>query len=335
MDEPDIVDALDRRILHALEVDGRAPFSRIAQVLGVSDQTIARRYRRLRAECGLRVVLQRDPLVLGHDLWMLRLRCTPEGAAAIATALARRPDTAWVALASGGTEVVCMASAPRRGDRELLLGKLPRTPSIVEIRAQQVLHRFHGGPSGWPQRPDGLTHEQALAIRSPLLPDLDAALPSGAVQLTAEDQSVVTALEADGRATTPELARATGLSESVIKRRLAALFGSGAVYTDADFAPELFGGRVSALLWITAAPPVLARVGAQLSIHPEVVFAAATGGPSNLVAGVVVTDVAALYTYLSGPLGSLDGVVHIDATLFLSRVKQLTYQPLRRAAAPA
>lgn len=29
-------------------IDGRAPFSQIAQVLGVSDQTVARRLRRLR-----------------------------------------------------------------------------------------------------------------------------------------------------------------------------------------------------------------------------------------------------------------------------------------------
>ncbi|WP_280393334.1 AsnC family protein [Nocardia wallacei] len=32
--------------MHALQVDGRAPFSRIADVLGVSDRTVARRSAR-------------------------------------------------------------------------------------------------------------------------------------------------------------------------------------------------------------------------------------------------------------------------------------------------
>ncbi|MBD0741351.1 Lrp/AsnC family transcriptional regulator [Streptomyces sp. CBMA152] len=330
MYEADALDALDRRLLHALEVDGRAPFNRIAEVLGVSDQTVARRYRRLRAELGLRVVGLRDPLVLGHDLWMLRLRCTPEGATSISQALARRPDTAWIALASGGTEVVCMAHAQRHGDHELLLGKLPRTPNIVEIRAHQVLHRFHGGPTGWPDRTGGLTREEALAVRSPQLPDLDAALEVGSVRLTEQDEALIAALETDGRATYPELERATGQSESVVKRRVAALLGSGAVYTDADFPPEVFGERVSALLWISVAPSALARAGQELAAHTQVVFAAAIEGPSNLVASVLATDVAALYAYLSGPLGSLEGVLHVETTLFLSRIKQLTYQaPLR------
>ena len=42
------IDDLDGQLLHCLAVDGRASFSEIAAVLGVSDQTVARRYRRLR-----------------------------------------------------------------------------------------------------------------------------------------------------------------------------------------------------------------------------------------------------------------------------------------------
>ncbi len=75
--ESDAFDALDLQLLAALELAGRAPFSRIAAVLGVSDQTVARRYRGLTAEAGLRVVAVRDAERLGQDQWMLRLRCTP------------------------------------------------------------------------------------------------------------------------------------------------------------------------------------------------------------------------------------------------------------------
>lgn len=49
-----MLDDLDRALIHALHLDGRAPFSRIAGVLGVSAQTVARRYLRLRTEAGLR-----------------------------------------------------------------------------------------------------------------------------------------------------------------------------------------------------------------------------------------------------------------------------------------
>ncbi len=60
------LDKLDLQLLSALEIDGRASFSRIAAVLDVSDQTVARRYRRLCAEGGLRVVALRDAHRLGQ-----------------------------------------------------------------------------------------------------------------------------------------------------------------------------------------------------------------------------------------------------------------------------
>ncbi|MGQ4385433.1 Lrp/AsnC family transcriptional regulator [Streptomyces sp. SAS_270] len=323
--ESDTFDELDLRLLCALEVNARAPFSRIATVLGVSDQTIARRYRRLRAEGGLRVVAVRDAQRLGQDQWMLRLRCAPDAAGAIADALAKRPDTAWIGLASGGTEVVCMTRPRNPGDHdELLLGKLPRTPSIVEIRAHQLLHRFYGGPLGWLAKRPALTREESAALHpEPLDPETPA-------RIAAEDEPLVTALERDGRATYPELQRATGRSESAVKRRLAALLASGAVYIDIEYDTEILGHPMAASLWITAAPDALHAVGEALAGHDEVAFASATAGPSNIVVTAVVPDSAGLYAYLSGRLGRLEGIRHVETTPYLRKVKQLTYPPPSR-----
>ena len=54
----DSFDPLDRQLVHALQLDPRAPFSRVAAVLGVSDQTVARRYSRLRTD-GLIAITER------------------------------------------------------------------------------------------------------------------------------------------------------------------------------------------------------------------------------------------------------------------------------------
>ncbi|WP_435229765.1 Lrp/AsnC family transcriptional regulator [Streptomyces sp. Tue6028] len=316
-------DELDLRLLAALEVNARAPFSRIAEVLGVSDQTVARRYRRLCAEGGLRVVAVRDAQRLGQDHWMLRLRCAPDSAHAIADALAKRPDTAWIGLASGGTEVVCMTRPRSPGDHDdLLLGKLPRTPSIMEIRAHQLLHRFFGGPNGWLGKFAVLTDGQIAALRRDV-PEADGT--AGTVVIDPEDEPLVAALERDGRATYPELQRATGRSESAVKRRLAGLLASGAVYIDIEYHSELLGHPLAACLWITAAPAALRSVGEALATHDEVAFAAATAGPSNIVVTAVTRDTAGLYGYLSEGIGRLDGVQHVETTPFLRRVKQLTY----------
>ncbi|MBP2051416.1 DNA-binding Lrp family transcriptional regulator [Streptomyces griseochromogenes] len=319
--ESDTFDQLDLQLLSALEINGRASFSRIGQVLGVSDQTIARRFRRLSAEGGLRVVALRDAEALGQDQWMLRVRCAPDAASVIADALAKRPDTNWIGLAAGGTEVVCLTRPRSPGDHDdLLLGKLPRTPSVVEIRAQQLLHRFYGGPTGWLRKFRALEDDQIAA----LCPEPQA--PAGPARIDPEDEPLLAVLHRDGRATYPELQRATGRSESAVKRRLAALLASGAVYIDVEYNSEILGYARAAALWITTAPAALHSVGEALAAHDEIAFASATAGPSHIVVTAVVRDTASLYAYLSGSLGRLDGVQHVETTPFLRRVKQLTYQ---------
>ncbi|MEV8314417.1 Lrp/AsnC family transcriptional regulator [Streptomyces sp. NPDC059900] len=323
-----VQDSLDVRLLQALEIDGRAPFSKIAAVLGVSDQTVARRYRRLVSEGSLRVVAVRDHERLGHDQWMLRLRCAPDGAEAIAGALARRPDTAWIGLTSGGTEVVCCTRPRTRTDQDdLLLGKLPRTPHIIDIHAQQVLHRFFGGPDGWLMKHGPLTGEEIAALRPATASGPSAVGHDGRPRIEPEDEPLVAALEEDGRATYPELQRATGRSESAVKRRLGALVASGAIYLDIEYANTLIDLHVGAMLWITTAPWALESVGRALASHAEIAHASAVAGPSNIMATAVTRDIPGLYAYLSGKLGRLDGVQHVESAPFMRRVKQLTYRP--------
>ena len=124
------IDDLDRQVTHALRINGRAGYREIGAVLGVSDQTVARRYRRLRAEAGVRVVGLPNPIELGYETWLIRVRTAPDFAVQIAGALARRPDTGWVSITSGGTEIGCAVRVPAAVDREtLLLQKLPPDPA--------------------------------------------------------------------------------------------------------------------------------------------------------------------------------------------------------------
>src|ERR1700722_2721504 len=105
------LDVLDRRIIHALYVDPRAPFSRLAEVLKSSEPTVSRRYRRLYDDRVLRVVGQLDSQRIGQDDWVVRIRCAPGSAPAVATKLGQHPDTSWVQLTSGGTEIFSMAQS--------------------------------------------------------------------------------------------------------------------------------------------------------------------------------------------------------------------------------
>ena len=315
------IDELDRQVTHALRINGRAGYREIGAVLGVSDQTIARRYRRLRAEAGMRVVGLPNPIELGYETWWIRVRAAPDSVSPIAGALARRPDTGWVFITSGGTEIACTVRVPASADREtLLLRKLPRTPRVTSVSAHCVVHQFVGGAVGPDLHDDALTGGQIAALTPAW------AAPGGdrpAAHLTPADGPLLEALAWDGRLSYAELAATTGWPESTARRRVQELFESGSLYTDVEIDPELYGFRAPVLLWLTVSPSRLAAVGAALREHEEIVFAAATTGPTNVQALVLCRDMPEFYRYLTEKLSSLDGVERIESEPLLQNVKQL------------
>ncbi|WP_251072804.1 Lrp/AsnC family transcriptional regulator [Streptomyces sp. ISL-43] len=312
------MDSLDRSLVQALVIDGRAAFSRIAEVLEVSDQTVVRRYRRLRSTGLIRVVgLPLGSRVGLFESW-LRVQCAPDAALPVAEALARRPDIAWVTLNSGGTEVHCMTRARTRQDRDaLLLDKLPRTRRVTGISAHTILRKFFGGPDSWAGT-DVLRPDQIAALERPPA----APAPDAPYVLDAAELALLAVLGRDGRAGYPELARATGLAESTARRRLERLRELGAVFFDVEFVPALFGYEAEATLVLTVPPARLAQVGAALAGHREIAFAAAVTGAASLMAVAVCRDTNALYTYLTERIGAVEGVGHVEVIPSLLSVKR-------------
>lgn len=325
-------DDLDRALVHALQLDGRASFSRIAQVLGVSDQTVARRYTRLRGEGSLRVLGLTNPAALGEVQWLVRVQCTPDAASSVAEALARRDDTAWVSLTSGGTEISCMTRADgSQSGNSLLLQRLPRTPSVVAVTAYCVLHTYYGGALSLVNKFDSLTPSQ---IRQLQPEDTDPVQPGEAGDgaptagpLDEGDRRMLALLEQDARAGLAELAGASGRSQSSVRRRMAELRTAGVLYYDVNFERRIFGLHSVAMLWLAVSPSHLERTGRALAEHPEVAFCCATTGPTNLHAVVLCPDIPTLYTYLTTRIAALDAVRQVETAPVLRRVKSAASLP--------
>ncbi|MFF7988787.1 Lrp/AsnC family transcriptional regulator [Kitasatospora xanthocidica] len=316
-------DLLDRRLVHALAVDGRAPFSTIARVLGVSDRTVARRYARLRSAGAVRVVGGVDPTALGAVLWLLRVRCAPSAAVAVAEALARRPDTSWVNLTSGGAEITCTVRTESTADSEaLLLARLPRTPRVERVSAYSVLHAFYGGPDSVIGKLGPLDPAAVAALRPPPLPDR-----TGPVRLDDGDRRLLAALATDGRTDFEHLAAATGWSPPTVRRRMTELREHRVLYLDIDCDGRLLGIGPRTQLWLTVAPAHLAEVGEALATHPEVAFAAATTGPTNIYASVLCPDQRALYRYLTTRVAALPAVTRLETAQVIKTVKQAANRP--------
>jgi DNA-binding Lrp family transcriptional regulator len=317
------IDRLDRRLVHALMLDGRLPFSRIADALGSSEQTIARRYRRLREAGVVRVIVIRDPRRFRENLFV-RIRTAPGSAVPIGEALARRGDVSWVTLGAGGTEVTCALRSDDPRDRDaLILERLPKVGQVTDVTCSTLLHVFAGDPlAEWHALEDPLDagEREALGAR----PSRPGGLDAGADEpiLAPEDGELLRHLAVDGRMTYATLAAATGRGEAAVARRVETLLAGGTLFVDTEIATQLLGFATTAMLWLTVAPADLERVGTEVAVHPEVAFAGAVSGPANLAVSVTCRDSPDLYRYLTQRLGTIDAIRQLEVAVAARLLKR-------------
>ncbi|SHN09202.1 DNA-binding transcriptional regulator, Lrp family [Streptomyces yunnanensis] len=319
------LDDVDQRLVHALQIDGRAPLRLIGEALGVSENTAARRYRRLRSAGILRVVGTLNGARLGYNAWTIRLQCTPDVAPAIASALAARHDTSYVYLLSGGTEISCSVQTPTADESEaLLLHKLPGTSRITSVSAHLLLGNY-ALPNNW-AGPARLTPEQTALLTPPPTDDSD-------ISLGPADRPLFDLLAQDGRASHTELAAATGWSESTVRRRLTALRQAGVLIFLVDIPPAVLGFGTEARLWMSVRPSRLTAAASAMAHHPEVSLVAQTTGPTNLLAAVNCRSSLDLARYLTERIASLDAIHTMETAPVIRTVKRAgALLPIDRAA---
>jgi Lrp/AsnC family transcriptional regulator for asnA, asnC and gidA len=120
------VDELDRRIIEALQDNGRESFRRIAARLGVSEATVRARYARLTGEGILQVVAVTNPLGLGFDQALVGVK-TSGAPGETADELARWPEVDYVVVTAGQFDLIVEVVA---SDRHELLDLTDRMRAL-------------------------------------------------------------------------------------------------------------------------------------------------------------------------------------------------------------
>ncbi|WP_067898787.1 Lrp/AsnC family transcriptional regulator [Nocardia vaccinii] len=279
---------LDRRIVGALQVDGRASWRQIAAAIGEPERTIARRGDAL-LRSGVVTVIAASPQGEGV---IVRVRCGPGMARPVGAALARRSDSSSCCLLTGAVDCFAEIFYPQERLASLALDEISGTPGVVDIRTDPIT-RYYRAVHGW--QPGLITQSEATAITNCSLPARFSTGISGLPPLTREEQTILGALGTDGRMPYEALARLAGLSEPTARRRVQSLRSSGRAVIRAVIEPRLIGLPAEAMLWIRARPRDVDAIGEALAASPFIRYAAATMGEYQLVAQLIVADMRALH----------------------------------------
>jgi Lrp/AsnC family transcriptional regulator, regulator for asnA, asnC and gidA len=124
------VDDVDRRIIEALQQNGRESFRGIAAQVGVSEATVRARYGRLTSEGILQVVGVTNPLGLGFEQALVGVK-TSGPPSAVADELSQWPEVDYVVVTAGQFDVVVEVVASGRVELLELTNRIRALDGVV------------------------------------------------------------------------------------------------------------------------------------------------------------------------------------------------------------
>ncbi|MFI6818265.1 Lrp/AsnC family transcriptional regulator [Nonomuraea sp. NPDC050328] len=307
---------LDLALINALQLDPRAPWSRLAAPLGVDAATLSRRWARLSASGEAWVTCAAGPSqVPYHAFAMVEVGCVPGALEEVAARLAADPQAISVECTTGRRDLlltVITTDLARAGDYVLR-----RVGALDGVRFTRTHpgQRLYREASRW--RLDSLNREQRLGLEhgSP------AARDSGL--LRPDELTLMHALAADGRRSYAALAELLGSSEARVRRLLNGMLSSGRAVLRCEAAHRLAGWRVTAMLWLAVPAPLLDPVADGIAELRETRMVLSVVGEANLMVNVWVRSLDELSAFEARLLTAWPEASVVDRCVTLRWVKRL------------
>jgi Lrp/AsnC family transcriptional regulator for asnA, asnC and gidA len=331
---PRDLDTVDRQILRLLRDDGRRPNAEIARALGVSEPTVRKRLDRLRESGVLKIIGVLDPSATGFPVYaMIGLRVAAGRGREIGQRLTGMDCVANVTFITGRWDIWIEVMLPSNMRLHEFLGDdLTDIGGIVSSETFLVLAIEKFNYTWDLPDPDAPPTTSPTGVSPAAGEPHEDAAPAGATprraetvrKLDAMDRQILRLLQDDGRRPNADIARALGVSEPTVRKRLDRLLESGVLHIIGLLDPAATGFPVDVFVGIKAYHGHARDVGQNLAGMGCVTFVGYTTGPFDLLIEAVFADNAALLTFLSESVGSAPGVISTE-TIHILRVDKFKY----------
>ena len=133
-----IIDELDKQIIEKLTLDGRASFTKIAKEIGLSTDTVVKRYHKLREKGAIKVSIQINPNKIGYtSILDFNIAFTSPGGLSdpIVESLAKIPDVIIITKTSGDYDLQLTAMIRDIAQAFDIQDQIARICGITKIEA--------------------------------------------------------------------------------------------------------------------------------------------------------------------------------------------------------
>jgi len=142
--------------------------------------------------------------------------------------------------------------------------------------------------------------------------------------LDATDLQIINLLQENGRASNIEMARAIGVTEGTVRRRVDRLISSNIIKIAAVLNPSKTGYLTNAIIGISTERGKLLEVGTALARRPEVVYVSYTTGLYDMIVEVLFRSDDELFAFLTAPLSKIRGIRSV-VTFHVLRTAKINY----------
>ena len=132
------------------------------------------------------------------------------------------------------------------------------------------------------------------------------------------DSQIVQILKKDGRASNAHIARALGVSEGTVRRRLKMLIDSDVVHVNVSLDPAKMGLTTEAIIGLEVDPDKMDPVCASLADFDEIGYVTLTTGAVDVFAWGRFSSTESLGLFLRSKVGKIPGVRRTETYMCIS-----------------
>ena len=290
MNESATVSELDLEIVNALQINPRAEWSRIADALGMSAPTVARRWTALAGQGQAWITPSPGPRYLNAG-WsaFIHLSSVPGETDALLERLCEEPAFATISLVTGSHDLFmdCFASSHEEL-MEIVTGSFPRLPGITH-REVVFVTKLYRQASEW--RSGTLEPARARLVSS------EPPVQSPAYSPDTLDAALLEELARDGRASWADLGGACGVSPQTARRRVERFLGTGYISLRCDTSTAAQQGLREVTLVLNVPAQHVDDVGRYFAALGNCRLSAQVLGAQNLLVTLWVRDYLEIQAY--------------------------------------
>ena len=292
---------IDKKIIRALQKDGRATHTSLAKKLGIHVSTISKKIQVLEQEGIIQIRALPNPFVLGYTCHaVIGIEAEPKAIENICTRLHKILNVNLIVTTFGRFDIIAVVFFP--GWDQLL--------DFIHVTLSEA---------------DGVKNLEAFFVKD-IVKRSFGFTSNGAspTKIDETDRNIIEKLSENGRYTANYLARELGISLATCTRRLSNLFREKVVAVKALPNPTKLANNTNALLFIRTEAKMLETICEEIKALKEVPLALKLFSGADLFVVYNAPNPEALYRFVKNDIVSMEGIVGVK-TFIRATIKKRYY----------